>query len=441
MNTEAKIKKTIERYSMLSTDTPLAVAFSGGADSVALLEYMNRHFKHVSAIHINHMIRETAKRDEDFCREFCRIRNIPFFCVHCNVPEETKKSGEGLEECARRLRYSAIEDLVLKEGIEKVATAHHANDNAETVIFNLVRGSGTSGACGIPPVRGIYVRPLITISKDEILKYCKENFLEFVTDETNFDTDYTRNYIRHEIYPHLCRINPSVTDALTRFCDTQRTERDYILSEAKKIRKNEKRNVLAEKHDALLSAYIRILAKQYGAEPNYKVTSEIIKCIRKNNDYLRINVGGGVSAVCDRDTFYFEKSENKTENKNFVLQYGKNDLDDFGCEIYISYDEKEIDKLINIYKLSIYTLLNFDKIIGILSVRKRCDGDSYRFGGMTRKLKKLFNSRGFTVRQRNSLPIICDDNGILWIPGFPEREGTKSLTENKKLFIGYRKKQ
>ncbi len=429
-----KIKNTIKKYDMLSYGDSVAVAFSGGADSTALLDILHKSGIKVSAIHVNHMIRGAeADSDEEFCRQFCKARDIPFFCHRIDVPLEAEKSGEGLEEAARRLRYSAIEETVAQEGIAKVATAHHADDNAETVIFNIVRGSGTKGGCGIPPVRDIYIRPLIEVTRDEIVTYCKENSLGYVTDSTNLSTDYTRNFIRLEIMPRLKEINPDAAGAMGRFSDHLRRDNEAL--EALVPEKSD-RNALSALPDAILSRYIRKECHVFNLTPSAPSVEYLIGAIRSGNRYIVTDMGNGVSAVCDRNSVSFRKGITESTHKQFIINDGIFSLDGFG-KFLVTCNGDGNGHLTKEY--SDFTYLNADRIKGDITVRSRRDGDRYSYCGMTHSLKKLFNSRKIPVEQRANIPLICDESGILWIPGFPPRDDVKSNKKEKNaIYIGYK---
>lgn len=436
-----KIKAVIRRYEMLGDGDRVLVAFSGGADSVALLYFLKAEGYAPSAIHVNHGIRgEEADGDEDFCRCFCRDHSIPFFSVKLDVPGEAKASGEGMEEAARRLRYSEIDKLMQSEGFDKAATAHHADDNMETVLFNLTRGSGIRGAAGIPPIRDRYIRPLIDCTRDDILGYCRDNSLEFVTDSTNLDTDYTRNFIRHRVSPLIKRINPDAASAFGRFSEFARRDDELLCTMAADISADADRATLAALHDSLLVRYIYLRCDEYSLTPASKAAVQLIQAIRSGNDYKCVDMGSGIKAVCDRQSVRLirEGEDEIPALDKTALKPGENDLGIFG-RIYIAESREQAEEFENIYKISINTRLKFDKIKDNLFARSRRDGDSYRSSGMTKSLKKLYNSRKLGVRQRNLLPLICDSEGIVWIPGFAPCDRVKSGREDKDiLYIGYK---
>ena len=187
---ENSVLSAIEQFSLLDASKNITVALSGGADSVALIYALYRLREKLgitlSAAHLNHMIRgEEALRDEEFVKKLCKKYEIPLFCERTDVPAFAKIQGLSLETAAREVRYGFLERV----NCGVIATAHTASDNLETVLFNLSRGTALKGLCGIPPKRGIFIRPLILASRSEIEDYCKKNNLDFVTDSTNLSDD------------------------------------------------------------------------------------------------------------------------------------------------------------------------------------------------------------------------------------------------------------
>jgi tRNA(Ile)-lysidine synthase len=238
-----KVISAINDNNMLECCDEVVVGFSGGADSVCLLHVLfslsQRLGFTVKAAHVNHGIRgDEAKRDEVFSNDFCSRYGIMSHLHTFNCVDEANQSGESLEECGRRVRYNYFNSLVGEHG--KIATAHNANDNAETVLFNLARGTALKGACGIPCVRDNIIRPLIYCTRREIELYCEENKLEYITDSTNLSDDYSRNKIRHKILPVLTEINSCAIENINAFCVGTRQVEAYIHSEAEECLCNAK---------------------------------------------------------------------------------------------------------------------------------------------------------------------------------------------------------
>ena len=217
----SKAEAAIEKYRLLSGGDSVIIALSGGADSVTLLSVLNsikeKYNLKLYAAHLNHGIRgEEADNDEKFCKILCENYNIHLFVKHIDVPKLSAEQKISAELCGRNERYKFFDELSAKLNA-KVATAHTASDNAETLIFNLCRGSSLAGASAIPPKRGNIIRPLITLTRDEIESYCAANSLGFVTDSTNMSDSYTRNKIRHKVIPALKEINPQAENAMLAF--------------------------------------------------------------------------------------------------------------------------------------------------------------------------------------------------------------------------------
>lgn len=224
-----KVIDTIEKYGMLAKGDSVVIGLSGGADSVCLahllLRLKEKYLLKLCAVHVNHGIRgESAENDENFVVEFCKKNALPLEVIRADIPKMAREKALTLEEAGRQRRYLAFEAA----GTDKIAVAHNLNDNAETMLMRLCRGTGLKGMGGILPVRGNIIRPLIMCQRSEIEAYCHENGLDYCTDETNLTTDYTRNKIRHKILPLLEEINPDTVTGLGRNAMLFRQENDYI---------------------------------------------------------------------------------------------------------------------------------------------------------------------------------------------------------------------
>lgn len=227
-----KIRAAIAEFDMLS-ESRICVALSGGADSVSLLIALNELHFEVSACHLNHALRgEASDRDELFCRDLCERLGVPFYSRKINVAELAEKH-ESIEQAARRVRYAFFEEALGHFGASVLATAHNANDNAETVLLNLTRGTGLKGLCGIPPVRAfgeglLVIRPLIYCERAQIEAFLKERGQASVTDATNLSEDYTRNKIRRRVLPELAEINPSILAVIARMTNNLRADSEFL---------------------------------------------------------------------------------------------------------------------------------------------------------------------------------------------------------------------
>ncbi|MDE7281195.1 MAG: tRNA lysidine(34) synthetase TilS [Ruminiclostridium sp.] len=216
---------------MLKPGDKVIVGLSGGADSVTLLHclYSLRETLDIElfACHINHNLRgEDSDRDQKFAEDLCKNLDIPLRVFSVDVKGAAQKH-QSTEEAARKLRYEKFSEYAEDIGA-KAATAHNACDNSETVLLNLIRGTGLKGLCGIPPVRDCFIRPLICCTREEIEEYIKANSLQYVTDKTNFSTDYTRNKVRLQLMPLLLEMNPSFHRGVSRTVSALRKDSDFL---------------------------------------------------------------------------------------------------------------------------------------------------------------------------------------------------------------------
>lgn len=270
-----KIAKAVSDYNMISDGDAVVIALSGGADSVSLLYAMKRLSEQLSftlsACHVNHGLRgEESDGDMRFCEELCKRLGVKLEILDTDVKSFQQKH-ESLEETARRVRYDFFTRV--SDG-KKLATAHNSNDSAETVLLNMMRGTGLKGLCGIPPVRGNIIRPLIYCSRDEVEQFLEENSLPYVTDKTNLSDDYTRNKVRHLILPEMLKINPSLLDTVSRMEKNLREDNELLEALADEALQNAKAQrgyktaVLSQQPKPILRRAIRGLLINGGIEPS-----------------------------------------------------------------------------------------------------------------------------------------------------------------------------
>lgn len=462
---------TVEKYnigSLMKNRGTVVVGYSGGADSSCLLRLMNDYCTKngivLCAAHMNHMIRgDDAVRDEEFCRKTCEALGIRFFSKRVDVPALAESLGRGLEETARDVRYTFFDEV--SNSVTKdvrgalIATAHNASDNLETVVLNILRGAGTHGLCGIDPVRGgRVIRPLICDSGESIRAWCRENSVEYVTDATNADTDYTRNHIRHNIIPQMRKICGNPETAVSRLTASVREDDVFLTSAANSYIKpgdtSVSRETLLSLAKPLSSRILRALynnAKTGDSTIEEVHISDILRLIRQKTGYFALSLPGKMKLTADvqylsfvpndpeedkRDEFYgdvfaYPDDGDFYENEHFIISFSVSEQKNSICCDNIEG---------NIYKLSTHGALCLDKIKGTLKIRYRRAGDVYVYCGMTRKVKKLFSDKKLRQDERRSLPVLYDEDGIVWIPGFPPRDGTRYRGDGEALYVTYTKK-
>lgn len=434
---KSKYYSALSSYSMLKGLDRVLVGFSGGADSTLLLTLLSRtEGIEVAAAHLNHGIRgEEADRDERFCIEYCKSLGITIYVRHSNIPAIAALDNLTVEEAARNERYSFFNEISTEHGYNLIATAHNSDDNIETVIFNLARGTSLSGLCGIPPKRDNIIRPLIMLTKDDIIKACKKEGIKYVKDSTNNDTEYTRNYIRHEIIPKLKTINPSVCDSVLSCSSSLRVHKNYIQEISKEYSLSNDRASLSALHDAVLSSVISRELSENGIQYSSVHIGSCIKAIRSDAQHISVSIPKA-EFICDRSSVYISNSTESYSNISLVLKRGFNELPG-NRAIYVGNSEKDINTLKNIYKLSIQVAVNSDKIDGACFIRYRQSGDTYKLNGMSKKVKKLIQSLKLPSVYTDGIPFICRSNEILYIPHFKPSDGVKINDTDKSIDIYY----
>ncbi len=424
---------------LLSGRKHILVGLSGGADSCALLHSLlnlsDKYGYTLSAVHVNHGIRgKEAERDADFSKNLCIKLGIEFFLETVDVPKICDETGESIETAARKARYAVFEKLCHEHNIDCVATAHNANDNSETVIFNLVRGSGLSGICGIPPKRQLsdsnieVVRPLIYVTREEIESYLEALGQDFVTDSTNLENDCSRNYIRHEIIPRVKTLNPSLEDAVCSLVKNLAYDKEYIDGITSHCVSNDIYN-LSSLHMSLKTRAVRQL---YQASTGLtilesihveKIICEIEACVAGEKEKSCISLPGKVKAVISNGVLSFEiDSREKQMHSEYEihLKDGINPIPGASFVLFVTDNKNVLPDVINymenIYKKYNTAMLYSDKIINNLCVRNRRCADTFLFKGMNRKVKKLLSDADITDADRNVIPFVTNGNDILYIP-------------------------
>ena len=436
---EKKTEAAIKRFEM--EILPMLVGFSGGADSVSMLHYLTRKYgkENVFACHVNHGIRGAdADDDEAYCECFCKKHSIKYVSKHVDVIGEC--GGSSLEETARNLRYGALYNAAKELGARSIALAHNACDNAETIIFNISRGCGISGL-GIPRTRDYrglkIVRPIILCTRDEIIDYINENHLEYVTDKTNEDTSYSRNDIRKNIIPSIERMKNGAVENMTSLTARAMADEDFIDGFASDfVQRNDRYELsaLTSLHTSVLSRVLMKLISEVSKKtPEASHISAIISLLNEGQSGSSVDIPGDcVALIADKKLHIIERRvyESLTESKiqeatKLVFQSDFTGLGFSFSPVPINSEDTRV------YKAEIPS-----EYLSSLEVRSRQSGDSYRYGGMTRNLKKLTTHVPFDARGRR--PVITHGGKIIWYPGFPVSSDVRA--ENKTEIYYYETK-
>lgn len=421
----------------LPKDTPILLALSGGADSRALLHMLLSYGAPLSVAHVDHGIRgETAKRDREFCEALAKEAKLPFYLLTADIPALAKQNHLGLEEQARIERYRFFEKIMREQNIPILATAHNATDNAETLLFRMARGTGLSGLCGISPARsfggGVLIRPILDVTKEEILAYCKRHSLSFVTDESNEDLSYARNRIRHKILPELTKLNEGAVRHISELCRTLREDEAFLKNAANEILKKEQPNSISLSVWCDLSPSLknRVLDRLFGEPPlSAKNREEIFALAARALPHSSLDLPAHRRVQIENGRLLATFSE--TEPLEPLLEtpvgLGATELSDRGMLFLIDSETNPNELRLsakNIYKNETTIHINSDRIKNGLFLRSRREGDTILQNGMHKKIRKLQNECALPLPLRTALPLLCDGDGVLWCPPVAQRDGT-----------------
>ncbi|MBR6102056.1 MAG: tRNA lysidine(34) synthetase TilS [Ruminococcus sp.] len=426
-----KVKSTIEKYSMLSEGDPVLCGLSGGADSTALLLCLYELGCNVSACHINHGLRgEEADRDEQFCRELCERLGVPFTAVRIDVRAFVAETGKSVEEAARELRYREFAKLT--EG--RLATAHTLSDSLETALFNLARGTGAKGLCGIPPVRGEIIRPLIECTRAEVEAFLAERGQSFVTDSTNLTDEYTRNRLRHGAVPVLKGINPAAEQAFLRLSESLSADDEYLFREAERLLSEARGKhgytvkTLAQAEQPVLSRAVMLLLSERSLPYDTARVTELCGMIRKGQG--RVTLSRDICALASQGEFRIAEPEKPVTDEIKAVPDCEFELTGKTVSLRIIKNAHSGNK---VHKMFTYIALDYDKIKGELAVRTRRAGDSIRLAGRgcTKSIKKLFSEQ-IPLEKREAVLLLCDSEGVIAVEGIgaAERCAPDENTEN-----------
>lgn len=414
----------------LPENTPVLLALSGGADSRALLHLLaaqrwERDFPLLLA-HVDHGIRgEEAKRDCAFCRSLADAYGLELCVRQIDVPAMAAESGRGLEEEARAARYAFFEELMQERKIPILVTAHHGDDHLETVLFRMARGTGLRGLGGIAPVRpfanGWLVRPMLTRSRAEILDYCQQNKLEYVTDSTNAQECYARNRVRGQIVPALESLFDRPQHRVLRMSESLREDEDCLAGLADAfLREHCEDGVLRLRElESLHPAVRKRVWRQWVKALTHREPETVHVDALLALSHGETALPGGFVALAENGCVRI-LGEAQPAPQPFCVPFAEGSLClDNGVTLRVTKGNKR-EEHIKINNLSTATHINViavsDIMLRTLFWRSREPGDVIKMGGMHRKLRKLYNAAKIPPRMREQMPLLCDGEGILWAP-------------------------
>lgn len=454
-----KVLNTIKKNNLIKNGDCVVVGLSGGPDSVCLLHVLwclKKDFNlKLVAIHINHMLRgEESYRDEEFVKKLCQQLDIELKSIRVDINRVSQQKGISIEEAGREERYKNFEIVADSIGADRIAVAHNKNDQAETVLMNIIRGTGLDGLKGIDYARGRIVRPLLDIERSEIEAYIREKKLDTVTDSSNLEKIYARNRIRLDVIPSIDKLfECNLVKSIDRMSRLIKDDIDFIDGKVKKsyynavLRKeNEevelllgkiKRMHIAVKRRVIRKAIEEVKGNVKGIESIH--IENILEIIDNGRVGSRIDLPG-IKIGRTYESIRFYKKERQFESFDYEVSLNIPGITEIGK------DEHYIEaSIITDFKVSDYKgvkaraliqFFDYDKLIEGINIRKRKKGDLFKpiNSNGTKKLKEYFIDNKVPREIRDNIPLIAKGQEIIWIIGYKISDKFK-VTENTKRVL------
>lgn len=440
-----KVVNFVEKYQLFQPYDKLVIACSGGPDSMALIDILQKisekyqyHLELIVA-HAEHGIRgQNSLNDAIYVKEYCQQNNLDFIIEHLEVLAKHHEKKLSIETLARNLRYQFLRKVARQKKSTKIVVAHHLNDQAETVLQHLLRGAGTVGLSGMKAKNGDIIRPFLCLYRREIEEYCLENNLKPCIDETNSSLDYERNRIRLELIPQMQQYNPQVVTAICQSSQIIAEEHAFLTSYVNNLVENKlkediksnkqislhKKDIISE-HLAVRKALYRYIIKRIQGDLeniNFTHIDKIDKFLYNGHTGAVLQLPRNLCLKIDYDKLIFMKAGKQQVKTEYNITVDLNDNFNSYQEIILPYGQSLIIQQVdNMTKLSgrEHCYIDKDKLKGNLIIRNRKAGDRLVPKGMSgsKKVKDILIDRKISVDERNKIPLICDEQGILWIAG------------------------
>lgn len=425
------VASTVEKYRLIDSGDSIVVALSGGADSVSLLDilcsFKEEYNLTIYAAHLNHNLRgEEAERDEKFCKILCENYGVKLFTRSVDIRRLADEQKISEELCGRNERYRFFDELASMLNA-KIATAHTASDNAETLIYNIARGSSVRGLSAISPKRGRIIRPLIEITRAQIEEYCWQNQLDYVTDSTNLTDDYTRNKIRHSVITVLMDINPQLEQSVSKLSENAREVTAYLDKQAKaalgkcKVQYGFSCHKLLQLDNAVLKHSLVLLCENTAnLTPEHRhidLLLEILKnggAVNLNGKFKALSKQGILRIVSVNDNVEFMPVS--ISEKLCINHNGKK------YSVTKQNSDKENKNSVSI---------DFIEKKAVFRTRKEGDRFTYPRRKVTKPLRKVLNEMKIPSEQRNSLLVLAVDSTILWCENVGVSEEGKNNSDTE----------
>ena len=426
----------IEISKLIKQGDTVAVALSGGSDSMALLYYMlsekQRLDFNLVAINVEHGIRgEESLSDTAFVKNQCQLLGVPLYCYSVDCIDYAAKNKLTVEQAARKLRYDCFFKAIENGLCDKVATAHHADDNLESVLFNLFRGTGISGLSGIKQnFEKKIIRPFLSVDKLEIDRFVKENDIPFVTDSTNLSDKYSRNFLRLNVIPKIKELFPDAQKSVARLSKIAAIDDEYLQEQAKKalVVTNGGAHIPLPQHAAVLSRAIILALKALGLEKDWEnVHVQDVLALSENQNSKKITLPKGITAIVEYGKLVFFKERAATAGE-LPFSLGRMQLGDVCVEISTA---------LSPVNLKSGLFCDGDKIPKDAVIRNKRDGDRFtKFGCGTKSIGDYLTDKKIPLRERDNLIVLASGSEILCIFGVAVSNKIK-VDENTKSIIKF----
>jgi tRNA(Ile)-lysidine synthase len=446
----------VKNSGLINYNDKIVVGVSGGPDSMCLLNILLTLSKEfdliIFVVHINHCLREEADFEENYVRNFCDKSNIKFFSKKTDISTLAKQNKVSTEEIAREVRYNFFYEILKQTGSNKIAVAHNANDNAETILMNILRGCGPDGLTGISEINQNIIRPLIDIKRSEIEEYCSENMIQTMIDKTNLESVYMRNKIRNNIIPYLQEFNPDIIAGLNKMGNIIQEEEEfieeYIDEEYKEIKIDDKEKVILDKEKFIhlkTGLQRRILRKAVfefcGSLKNisFNAIDNAILIIKDSHNGNIVKITNKVKILINYNKLEF--FDEKEEKKDFIYELnipGMTYIHEL--DSYVSVEIADADKVPDIIKEKNKKIFDIAKTGKKLYLRNRKNGDYFYPTGMTgtKKIKDFFSDNKIELYERDRIPILTNENDIIWVVGMrSSKKFLKDKSTKEVIIINY----
>ena len=420
-----EFKSFVKEHQLFAPNEKILLAFSGGADSVCLLDLLLKTSLAVELAHVNFQLRgEESLADEEWVKQWAKTKGLPCHCIHFDTKKYAAEKGLSIEEAARNLRYAWFLELMQQYGFTKLATAHHGDDQTETFLLNLVKGRGISGQTGILPKRDYIIRPLLFATKSQILTYCQQNQLAYRIDSSNLDTAFQRNFLRLKVIPLLKELNPNLNDAIEKEIEYRRQASTLLEAQIKNILHEaiEESSISLTKlrpHPYGLLALYRFLANY---QFNYSQCQDLWNA-KLNGKHI---VSSTYQAVLHQESILVERLSTEGEERVYPVFLGENlDPISIHCEIL------KPNSIFTQSKETVFldaSLLKFP-----LLLRHWRMGDYFVPSGMKgkKKISDYFIDQKMSLLEKKNSWLLCLGENIVWVVGrrVDERFLAKKKTE------------